>query len=70
MPTVKHMDPTKKKAIERNLQSQHEPHACSTGCCEHHHLPPSHHKHLAFLNQRRRQESYNGPRSWVIEHGI
>lgn len=64
MPTVDRMDPTKKKAIERNIKSQFEPHICDTGCCgDHLHLPPSH-------RQKPKQESYNGPRSWVIEHAV
>jgi hypothetical protein len=65
MPTVDRMDPIKKKAIERNIKSQFEPHICDTTCGggHNHLLPPSH-------RPKPKQESYNGPRSWVIEHAV
>ena len=62
---VSHMNPAKKSAIERNIKSQFEPHICNIGCGHEAPslLPPSHQK-------RPKVESYNGPRSWVIEHAV
>ena len=65
MAKVSHMNPAKKKAIERNIKSQFEPHICGANCG---HEAPG----LITPSQRQKPkvESYNGPRSWVIEHAV
>ena len=44
MAKVSHMDPAKKKAIERNIKSQFEPHICGVNCGHEAPglIPPSH----------------------------
>lgn len=65
MAKVSHMNPARKAAIERNIKSQFEPHFCGAGCGHEapNLIPPS-------QKQKPKVESYNGPRSWVIEHAI
>ena len=65
MPNLRQIDATKKEGIERNIKSQFEPHVCGPSC-EHEApglIPPK-------PKQLPKVQSYNGPRSWVIEHSI
>ncbi len=67
MPNYPSLDPRKKSAIERNIKSQFEPHVCGPNCGHEHHgkviVPPN-------MRQKPKMQSYNGPRSWVIEHAV
>ncbi|MDG1242764.1 MAG: zinc ribbon domain-containing protein [Opitutae bacterium] len=65
MPNLRQIDPSRKKAIDRNIKSQFEPHICGANCGHEapNLIPPS-------QKQKPKVESYNGPRSWVIEHAI
>lgn len=67
MPNYSQLDPTKKSAIERNEKSQFEPHVCGPSCGYEHNgkvmLPPN-------MRPKPKVQSYNGPRSWVIEHAV
>ena len=59
------IDSTKKNNIERNIKSQFEPHVCGPNC---EHEAPS--LISPISKQKTKVQSYNGPRSWVIEHSI
>lgn len=61
-PNIERMDPARKRAIERNIKSQFEPHICGAGCGHEHHGPAP-----SSLKKPKVQQ-YTGPRSWVIEH--
>ena len=64
-PMFRQVDPARKNAIERNIKSQFEPHVCGPNCG---HEAPG----LIPPNQKEKPkvQSYNGPRSWVIEHSV
>lgn len=65
MPNLRQLDASKKESIERNIKSQFEPHVCGPNC-EHEApglLPPK-------PKEMPKVQSYNGPRSWVIEHSV
>ena len=65
-PNLQQIDPGQKSRIERNIKSQFEPHVCGPNC-QHEAsslLPPK------SLNEKPKVQSYNGPRSWVIEHAV
>ena len=71
MPSFALVEPGKRKAIERNEKSRFEPHVCGPSCGhEQHGLAPSHLKFLEAQKRKPRAQSYNGPRSWVIEHAV
>lgn len=59
------MDPVQVKAMDRNIKSQFEPHVCGSGC-DHDH--PHSHGPAPSSRPKPRQQVYQGPRSWVIEH--
>lgn len=61
------MDPLKKKAIDRNIKNQFEPHVCGSGC-DHDHDDPYSHGPAPSSRPKEAQQVYNGPRPWVIEH--
>ena len=65
MPNLRQIDSTKKNNIERNIKSQFEPHVCGPNC---EHEAPS--LISPISKQKTKVQSYNGPRSWVIEHSI
>ena len=65
MPNLRQIDSTKKNNIERNIKSQFEPHVCGPNC---EHEAPS--LISPISKQKTKVQSYNGPRSWVIEHSV
>lgn len=65
MPNLRQIDRTKKENIERNIKSQFEPHICGADCGHEAPglTPPK-------FGEKPKVQSYNGPRSWVIEHAV
>ncbi len=64
-PNLRQIDSRKKTAIERNIRSQFEPHICGPNCGH-----EASGLKIPKLGEKPKVESYNGPRSWVIEHSI
>jgi putative FmdB family regulatory protein len=65
IPMTTLLGPVVRNAMERNEKSRHEPHVCKPGCSHHH-------RSTAPIDTSRpaKRHSYNGPRPWVIEHGM
>lgn len=69
VPRTAQISSVKKSAIERNIKSQFEPHICGPSC-GHEELAAAGLRPLPKQIQKPRVQSYNGPRSWVIEHAV